>query len=64
MYIDQKLRKVVEIFHTQVTILKVEWLSLLIYIKEIEEVVSRKYKKVLGISSKTIGEVMKVIKEI
>jgi DDE superfamily endonuclease/Tc5 transposase DNA-binding domain len=62
--IGQKLGKAAEIFHAQVTILEAERLSLLAHIKEIEEVVSRKRKRVPGIGPKTIGEVMEVMEEV
>ncbi|KAI9769454.1 MAG: hypothetical protein M1839_003668, partial [Geoglossum umbratile] len=57
----RKLGKAAEVLHAQVTILEAERLSLLAHIKEIEEVVSRKHKRVLGIGLKTIREVVEVM---
>ncbi|KAI9762164.1 MAG: hypothetical protein M1840_001459 [Geoglossum simile] len=61
--VGRKLRKAAEVLHTQVTILEAKQLSLFAHIKEIEEVVSRKRKRVPGIGPKTIGEVVEAMVE-
>jgi hypothetical protein len=59
--IGRKLGKAAEVFHAQTLVLEAERLNLLAHIKEIEEVVSRKRKRVPGIGPKTIGEVMEAV---
>jgi hypothetical protein len=62
-HVGRKLGKAAEVFHAQVTILEAERVSLLVHIKEIEEVVSRKRKRVPGIGPKMVGEVMEAMVE-